>query len=202
MTLPLEIAQKYYTVEEFMSLPLDSDKRYELVRGEIREMSHPGEEHTVILDNLYWALGNYVRDKRLGRALPGAGYKLTIPEALRETMRVPDLAVLAKEYISGQPKAVLFTPELAVEIYSPNDKPGELKEKLQDYQQAGWGVVWVIYPPSASPKRKAGTVELYRLQDETGLQPAAILKQPEILLGEGMLEGFSITVTALFDYNM
>ena len=203
MTLPLsrigQLQEQLYTAQEFMTLPLDKSKRYELVRGVIKEMSHPGEEHTLIGGNLFTALAIFVQSRRSGRVLPPGGFELKIPGATRDTVRSPDLTFLAEAKVSWQPGAIKALPDLAVEIYSPNDRPGDLSEKLQDYQQAGWNLVWVIYPPSATPRKKAGTVDIYRLQEETRLQPATSLDQTATLVGEGILEGFTLPVKALFE---
>ena len=108
---------------------------------------------------------------------------------------------MEKSKVSGQPGAFKVIPDLAVEVYSPNDRLGELLEKLQDYQQAGWNIVWVIYPPTATPRKKAGTVALYWLQEESAIEPAQTLDQTDTLLGEGVLEGFRLSVVDLFDYE-
>ncbi len=201
MAVPLSVAEKIYTAEEFMTLSLDPGKRYELVRGVIKAMSHPGEEHMLITSNLFRVLSNFTYTNKLGWVLPPGSFELKIEGTTRDTVRSPDLAYLAKEKITGQSGAVIVPPDLAIEVYSPTDRPGDLTEKLEDYQAAGWDLVWVIYPPTATPKRKAGTVEIYRLQAETGLQPAKTLKQNDPLSDELVLPGFNIPVAALFDYD-
>jgi Uma2 family endonuclease len=37
-------------------------------------------------------------------------------------------------------------PEIVVEVLSPNDRRGELSEKLRDYFSAGVDQVWVLEP--------------------------------------------------------
>ena len=84
MVSPLKTAT--YTAEEFMALPLDPGKRYELVRGEIKEMSWLGAEHTLIADNLYGALRDYARAVKNGRALLPGGFELNLPDKQNETV--------------------------------------------------------------------------------------------------------------------
>jgi Uma2 family endonuclease len=192
---------RLYTAEQFIALELDPGKRYELVRGVVEEMSWPGVEHTLIADNLYGALRDFARATKRGRALQPGGFELKIPGSERDTVRTPDLVFLEKSKISSQTGAFKVVPDLAVEVYSPNDEPAKLMEKLEDYQQAGWNLVWVIYPPTASPKRKAATVDIYRLQEEMRLQPALTLNLNDTLLGESVLEGFHLPVADLFDYQ-
>ncbi len=205
MALPLETtikaaeATRPYTTEEFMALSLDDGKRYELVKGVIHEMSQAGGRHSMISDNLYGVLRDFVRANQLGRVLPTAGYELKIdPE--RHTVRSPDLSFMPASRVSSlDDGAIKVAPELAIEVYSPQDEPGELRKKLEDYQLAGWNLVWVVFPITAKPKREAATIEIYRLQAETRLQPAQILTINDTLLGEESLSGFSTTVAALFE---
>ncbi len=201
MALPARIVEtnRVYTTEEFMALPLDNTKPYELVRGVIKEMSHPGREHMFIMDNLYGTLRNYVRANRLGRILPPGSFELQIPGAIKDTVRSPDLAFLPSAKLDGPPGAITDAPDLAIEIYSPNDRPGDLRDKLEDYQAAGWNLVWVIYPPTATPKKKAATVEIYRLQQS--LNPVQVLGKSEILSGEDIIPGFTMPIADLFDYG-
>ena len=156
--------ERLYSVEEFMRLPLNPAKRYELVRGVIQEMSQAGGKHSLIADNLYGELRLFVKTNGLGRVLANAGFKLDIPDSPRDNVRSPDLAVIEASRVDLiDDGAIPFVPVLAVEVYSPNDRPGEYRDKLKDYRAAGWDIVWVIYPLTASPRRKAGTVEIYHL---------------------------------------
>ncbi len=200
MALPLETPerQRFYTVAEFMALPFDESKRYELVRGTIKEMSHPGREHTLVTDNLYGELRNYVRGNGLGRVLPPGGFELKIPGAIRDTVRSPDLTYLAKGKATGGVGAFQVVPDLAIEIYSPNDRAADYREKLEDYRDAGWNLVWIVYPIAGIPKSRAGKVEVYHLQES--LKPVQVLAQADRLDGENVIPGFSMSVAALFDY--
>lgn len=190
--------EQTYTTEQFMALSLNPGKRYELVRGVIKEMSQPGGEHMVVTDNLYFALSTFVRNKQLGRVLPPGGYELKIPGEDKDTVRSPDLTFvpssLTDQIGTG---ALTFPPALAVEVYSRNDRPGELRKKLEDYHLAGWNLVWVIYPPNSAPKIKAGKVEIYRLQES--LEPLELKNLSDELEGEDTLQGFKLPVKALFE---
>ncbi len=41
-------------------------------------------------------------------------------------------------------------PALIVEVYSPTDRPGQLKRRLGDFFALGVPVVWVVYPDGQS----------------------------------------------------
>jgi Uma2 family endonuclease len=191
---------RLYTAEEFMTLTLDPDKRYQLVRGVIEEMSHPGGAHMHITSKLSRALWRWIFNKAStedepGEVLTPGGFKLDI-DPDKDTIRSPDLTYIRANNISRLNKgAVDFPPDLAVEIYSPNDRPGALAEKLEDYRAAGWNLVWVIYPDSA-PQYKHQTVEVYHLQQSS--QPLQILTLHDQLNGETVLPGFTLPVKELF----
>jgi Uma2 family endonuclease len=192
-------ADRFYTTTEFMALSLEPSKRYELVRGVIKEMSHPGWEHVMIQDNLYGELSVYVRAQGLGRVIPPGSFELNI-DPNRDTVRVPDLAFISKKLVEklGRTKgAINVTPTLAIEVYSPHDRPGELRDKLTDYQAAGWDLVWVIYPPDSIPKSKSTTVEIYRLQQS--LNPVKVLGSNDELDGEEVIPGFKMSIVNLFE---
>jgi Uma2 family endonuclease len=200
MALPLKtlVTTRFYTSAEFMDLSLSDNMRHELVRGEIVEMAQPGEAHGLILDNLHFALSSHVRSRKLGRLLPPVSVETKIPGATRDTVRSPDLIYLAKEKITGQSGAVKVIPDLAVEVYSPTDRPALLKEKLDDYQAAGWDLVWVIYPATA-PRKKQNTVEIYRLKQSR--HPLQILGINDTLEGAEVILDFKVAVAQLFDYE-
>ncbi len=192
MTTPLKTIDltRLYTTREFMSLPLDQNKRYQLVRGVIEEMSWPGGKHGLVCDNLYSELTVFVRANKLGRLVPPTGFELKI-DPQHDTVRSPDLAFIPTNLLGAvDKKAITVSPGLAVEVLSPSNRPGETHEKLQDYQMAGWDLVWVIDPD----KQKA---EVYRLQQS--LNPLRVLSLSDSLDGEDVIPGFTMPVQALFE---
>ena len=63
-------------------------------------------------------------------------------------LRKPDVSFIRQDRLPGGrlPKGwVKFSPDLAVEVVSPNDLAEELEEKLADYRKAGVPLIWVIY---------------------------------------------------------
>jgi len=188
---------KFYTTEEFMRLSLDPGYRYELVRGVIKKLSHPGGEHMLVVDNLYGEIRNYVRARGLGRVLPPGSFDLKL-DPTRSTVRSPDLTFIAKGKTIDK-SAVIAIPDLAVEVYSINHRPGDYADKFEDYQKAGWDLVWLIYSPNSSPKKKANKVEVYRLRQS--LQPLRVLTLGDKLDGQEVVPGFIMPVADLFEYE-
>lgn len=81
----------------------------------------------------------------------------------RATIRVPDVCVRALPY---HKTPVLISPDLVIEILSPDDGPLEMLEKTGDYQRAGIPYVWIVDPykrtllqvDSTGIHRPAGTI--------------------------------------------
>jgi len=78
-------------------------------------------------------------------------------------------------------------PDFVVELLSPSDNLNEARDKLADFIRNGAQLGWLI-----DPFRKA--VEIYR----TGREPE-IRENPRSVDGEGILPGFVLDLTAVFD---
>ncbi|VTT99110.1 Hypothetical conserved protein OS=uncultured planctomycete GN=HGMM_F09D09C05 PE=4 SV=1: Uma2 [Gemmataceae bacterium] len=190
MTTPaVGAAKKLMTVDEywdFVNLPENMDRLFELRRGEVVEMSRPKKPHGIVAANIARVLGNYSFAVNLGYVLSNdTGVVL---EETPGTVVGPDVAycVDANNYDDVEPKWVESPPVLAVEVLSPTDKPGEVNEKISDYLRAGVKVVWL-----ADPEVK--TVTVYRPNHHH-----VILKPADELTGGDELPGFSCKVADFF----
>jgi Uma2 family endonuclease len=143
-TTKLLTAEEFY---EFVIRPENADRRFELVRGEvIEEMSLPGDLHCVVCSNVDYTLGGYLRQVKRGRVLcndPGV-----VLEREPDTVRGPDVAYFptSPKLAELNPKWIEETPALAVEVLSPNDRPGKVTRKVKDYLKSGVKMVWVVDP--------------------------------------------------------
>jgi Uma2 family endonuclease len=77
-------------------------------------------------------------------------------------------------------------PDLAVEIVSKNDSYSDVQDKVETYQADGVRLIWVIDPI----RRK---VDVYE-----GSQRAT-LSESDSLTGGGVIPGFAMLVSRLFD---
>ena len=102
-------------------------------------------------------------------------------------IRRPDLAFVRTERLGGVAEEghIKITPDLAIEVVSPNDKIYDLDEKLADYRTAGVKLVWVVDP-------KWRSVRIIRA-DRT----VSELFSGDTLSGELVLPGFSVPVDEL-----
>lgn len=174
------------TAEELLRLP-DDGFRYELVRGELRQMTPSGYTHGVIIGNLTAPLGEYVRTHRLGQ-ICGAETGFRIARA-PDTVRAPDLAFIRQSRRGEEPFAEGFyegAPDLAVEVLSPTDTVFEVEEKIREWLRAGCTMVWVI-----NPKQRSLTVHKAE-------GPVHVLSETDTLDGEDLLPGFTLPVTEIF----
>lgn len=133
-----------YTIEEFeqfIALPENADRRFELIDGEIVEKV-PTEEHGVIAARILMWLE---RLGLLGRVAVEPRHRM--PEDRRNS-RIPDVAYTSAERVLPLTRkgAVPQMPDLAVEIKSPDDSVNLLRSKAIYYLANGARMAWLIYP--------------------------------------------------------
>lgn len=112
-------------------------------------------------------------------------FLMTHPDLVRK----PDVSFIRLGRLAGEtiPKGwITITPDLAVEVVSPNDTVDKLDEKIQEYQKVGVPLIWVIYPNSR-------TVRIHRI-DAT----ESLLHEHEELSGEEIIPGFRCSVAGIF----
>jgi Uma2 family endonuclease len=166
------------TAEELSRLSLP-DKRTELVKGVLVVREPAGYRHGAVAMNLALVLGNFVKAHALGRLLAAeTGFKLF---SNPDTVRAPDIAFIQADRVPEPAPGgfAAMAPDFAVEVLSPDDRPGEVLEKVGDWLNAGVRLVWVV-----DPRRNVARV--YR-SDGTETHLAAV----DTLDGEDVLPGFS-----------
>lgn len=174
------------TADDLMRLQ-PPHKRTELVRGQMIVREPPGFRHGDIAMAIAGRMYPFVREKGLGRVLAAeTGFVLfTNPD----TVRAPDVAFVKHERIPNPiPRGYArFAPDLAVEVLSPDDRPGEVLAKVADWLQAGTRLVWVVDPDRRNAR-------VYRADGTESL-----LSETDALDGEDVLPGFSCPLSQVFD---
>lgn len=183
----MSVRGRTMTSEELFRLPGGRGHRYELVKGELRQMTPAGFDHGVVIMNLAAPMSQFVRRQNLG-VVCGAetGFKI---ERDPDTVRAPDIAFVRRDRLptSGRPTGFWDgAPDLAVEVLSPSDTGLEVEEKVRSWLAAGASAVWVV-----SPKNR--TVTIHR----AGTAPRT-LSEPESLDGEDVVPGFRMRVADIF----
>jgi len=172
--------------EDLLNMP-DDGFRYELVKGELIQMSPTGAQHGTIAGRLITFLGHFVLTNRLGEVLAAeTGFKL---ESDSDTVRAPDVSFISKDRLPPEqaPEGYWpFAPDLAVEVISPGDTSQDVQAKVSEYLGAGTRLVWVVYP-------KTRNVVEYRPGGE-----ARVLSEEDSLDGRDVVPGFRCRVGDLF----
>lgn len=177
--------QRAWTVEDLYQLP-DDGRSYEIQHGLLLAEPLPGARHGRILSAIDYALSRFVRERRLGVVLCGdPGFLLSRSP---DTLRGPDLAFVGRERfeaVGDVTTAFPGAPDLAVEVLSPNDRPGDVHAKVADYLAAGTRLVWIVDP-------EARSVLVY-----PPLLAPRVLQASDVLDGGEVLPGFSVQVDEL-----
>lgn len=162
------------------------DKRAELVRGELRVREPAGSQHGYVALRIAAAMLAFVDAHRLGRVYAAeTGFVLRRDP---DTVRAPDAAFVsaARLPVDATQGYLDGAPDLAVEVLSPDDRPGEVLAKVGEWLDGGARLVWVIAPAHRSAR-------VYRADGSE-----AQLGHTDALDGESVLPGFRQSVAALF----
>ncbi len=175
----------FWTDEELMNLP-DVGGKYELVDGELI-VAAAGLRHDTVVSALTHQLRAFVRAHRLG-IVAGSSLGCRMKNG---NVRSPDLSFVEKEKAGRQPNRgagfLEGAPDLSVEVLSPSDTIARIKAKAGEYFDNGCRLCWIIDPWNRTVLvvRPDGSEEL--------------LGKEETLVGEPVVEGFSLPVPLLFE---
>ena len=178
-----DMAPATMTAEELLLLSIP-DKRAELVRGRLVVSEPPGFAHGAIVAKIARLLGNFADGRDLGVVTGESGFTL---ERNPDTVRAPDVSFVRRDRVPDPiPRGFIeFAPDLAVEVLSPGNRPGEMLAKIGDWLKAGARLVWIVDPirRTARVYRADGTESLLGFDDS--------------LDGEDVLPGFTLPLAAI-----
>jgi Uma2 family endonuclease len=129
------------SAEEFDRLPAEEGRRYELLEGELVELSSPTPEHNDIQMTLGTALRAYMSGKR-GRVWPVTEFSFGADRLQ------PDVAVFADQrwqQVNRRKVPVSMPPDIAVEIISPSESAVHVEKKIDVYLRHGVKEVWILH---------------------------------------------------------
>ena len=181
--------RRLMTADEFLMMPEEDGKRYELIHGVLSEKAGPegdmapGHIHAIIVSRVDTAISNYSDARDYGETVTGEpGYRLG-----GCMVRAPDVAWIAPgrvpEGTRGYPE---LAPDLAIEVKSPSNTYAHLADKAAMWLAHGSQQVWVLDPDYVD-------LTLYR----PGVPPV-ILGEDDTIDGGDLLPGFSCSVWRLF----
>ena len=189
MIVALKLEKSLMTVDEFydfVNRPENQARSFELVRGEVIEVSRPTRVHGRICINVGFKLELYARKRRKGYVV--CNDSGVILERNPDTVRGPDVAYYedVQQFEDLPEKWGDVAPRLAVEVLSPNDTARLINDKIFDYLANGVEVVWVI---DSESKR----VSVYSKSE--GVKSLA---EKDMLTGGEVLPGFRCKVADFF----
>ena len=180
-------SQKVWTEAELQSLPEDG-YIHEVVNGELVRSPKNDWFHGRICSRLLIAIGNFVKQHRLGAVLDSStGFWMH-----NRNCRAPDISFVPRSRLvelGFKPNDRRFfpgAPDLAVEILSPNNTRREIDERLRDFFSSGTRLAWIINPETES-------VEICH-----SLSQRKLVGSGGFLEGENLLPGFRYPIADLF----
>ncbi|MCU0533771.1 MAG: Uma2 family endonuclease [Hydrococcus sp. Prado102] len=146
------ITNKRFTLAEYLVYEDGTDKRYELVNGELVEMPSESDLNNAIAIFLLLTFARFIPGRLLRRGTE------VVVSGFRATSRVPDLMVLTEESASalaGTPRSIILPdmppPMLVVEIVSPGkeNENRDYRYKRSEYAARGIAEYWIVNPEQA-----------------------------------------------------
>jgi Uma2 family endonuclease len=173
--------------EDLLRMP-DRGKGYELVDGELKEMS-VSKESSHVAGRVYLRLAQHCEANQPAWVYPeGTSYRCFRDD--RGRVRRADTSIIL---LDRMPLATFkdeghcsTVPDLVVEVISPNDLASEVEEKLAEWLDSGVKVVWVVNPATR-------TVRVHR-----GDGGYAFFRAADTLTAPELLPGFAVPVADLF----
>jgi len=185
MAVLIDEAVKTATVEEFWRLSQNDQFRGELIAGEVCELVPPGYMHSCVGSNVFGALLEFVKARKLGRVIAECGFVISRDP---DTVLAPDVAFISTACLPAAitEKFSEVVPDLAIEVLSPGDTYAEVREKADQYLAGGVKEIWIV-----DPRRRA--MEILRPPDKRiTLHGGDRLETP-------LLPGFSALVNEVFE---
>jgi Uma2 family endonuclease len=172
--------------QDLIRLHERTDRLYELVDGTLVEKVMGYLEGSLAAWMLYW-MQVFLQEHDLGNlAGPDGTLKL-----VRGLIRTPNISFVSWERLPGRkiPRTPIpgLVPDLAVEILSEGNTPGEMTRKLKEYFLCGVRLVWFVDPD-------ARTVRVHTAPDQ-----CRVLDEDQTLDGGDVLPGFSLPVKRIFE---
>jgi Uma2 family endonuclease len=155
--------------------------------GELSIMTPVGFRTTTMNQRICRFLGNWAEED--GRGIcsgPDGGYLLA-----DGSMRSPDAAWVDLQKVAQfsdeeQEKFLKLCPDFVIELRSPGDRIGALREKMEQWMAKGASLGWLIDP-------KSRTVTIYRPSEEP-----ETLFDPTSVQGMGPVRGFELVMARVW----
>ncbi len=179
------------TADQFFDFCCKNDGRYELVRGEVFELSPVNDQHGAVAGYIVTAFNNYSRPRGAGWARVETGYWLHHDP---DTVRGPDVSFRLRSRSEREVPSTGFVtgaPDIAVEVVSPSNTAAEIERKIGEYLAAGSQRVWVVYSATRTATRRV----IIHHPDGTTITYSG----GDVITDEDLLPGFSLPLSEIFE---
>lgn len=183
---PINTRMKLAEFHRYLDEHADGDRLFELIDGEAVKKNMVTHEHGLIVARLTILFGMYFESRgELANLGPEIRFEMPGDE---ENSRLPDLAVFADPNRPVQSRgAVAEMPDIAIEVFSPDDSRKELTSKAEYYLANGARQAWIVYPA----QRK---IQVMTLDD------ISIFEFEDTVDCSDILPGFKLPVAKVFNY--
>jgi len=185
-----EPTKQKMNAEELLQLPTGMGAKYELIEGELIEMSPTGLEHGNVTFEIGYHFVRFLKANPIGK-ITGAESGFII-DPLKPTVRAPDVAFIPAERIpaGGLPAGfAAIIPALVVEVVSPSENAAMVQDKTNMWLTFGVSQVWNVYP-------ELGQVVVFERSTEGASY--RVYAAGATIGGGALLPGFELPVSEIF----
>lgn len=175
MPIAPAVETRRLTVADLELFP-DDGKLRELADGQVVEWDVTNFEHGSLAAFLSLLLGQFVRERRLGRVV--VANALVKVQNSDYDARGGDVTFYRRSRIPGDRRApaTATAPDLVIEVLSPSDRATIMEAKVADWLRAGVPLLWYVNP-------QTGMTTVYAGQAIRRVPPEETLDGGEVLPG-------------------
>jgi Uma2 family endonuclease len=131
----MSVSTAALTPDDLLSLPKPKHGgHYELSNGELITVGNAGALHELVKTKLFEILTEYRLQNKNGRAFAETQFTLRSDSA-----HIPDVVWVSQtklDLIPRENRAIPIAPDIAIEVISESEQPGEMEGKHRDYLEA------------------------------------------------------------------
>ena len=164
------------TLDEYFEIPDRPGVDFEMLNGEVVEMTKPSFEHNEIMARCMHLLIVLCKSRFPNLRVSGDTEFVLSPG----TVQAPDVVLLDQQTFEAAERyrgALRCAPDLAIEIISPHETSAHVDDKVGNYLEAGTKTVWVLWP------RRRHALAYHRDGSVQHVMAGQFLEAPEVLPG-------------------
>ena len=182
-------AEKLFTAEEFfdwVELPANRGRRFELRAGEVIEMPPAGKYHGFVCGNVAGILRNFAIARKKGYVCTNDAGVIVSRDP--DSVRGPDVTFYEDQETADdmQRQYASAPPVLAVEVVSPGDRINDVMQRVAQLLSRGVQTVWLVDP-------EARDVSICR----SGAEPVLVSGNEPVIGGQSLAD-FSCPASDFF----